>query len=79
MGEVLDLQAGRSRHGHKHKERRAAELKEALRAAREGAAPDPASAAARQQATNKLLALFKGKTSGKGKPSGPGSKGPRKR
>jgi hypothetical protein len=54
MGKIVDLQAGRARHGFKHADERAARLKDALRAARQPA-PDQA------ESTRKLLAVFKPK------------------
>lgn len=54
MTKVVDFQAGRSRHEHKHKDERAARLKEDLRAARE----TPPS---QTESTRKLLAIFKRK------------------
>lgn len=54
MTKVVDLQAGRSRHDHKHKDERTARLKEDLRAARE--IPPT-----QEVATRKLLAVFKRK------------------
>lgn len=54
MSKVVDFQAGRSRHEHKHKDERAARLKADLRAARE-------TPPAKDEATRKLLAMFKRK------------------
>lgn len=54
MTKVVDFQAGCSRHDHKHKDERTARLKEGLRAARE-------TAPTQDEATRKLLAIFKRK------------------
>jgi hypothetical protein len=54
MTKVVDFQAGRSRHEHKHKDERAARLKADLRAARE-------TPPTQDESTRKLLAMFKRK------------------
>lgn len=54
MTKVVDFQAGRSRHEHKHKDERTARLKEELRAARE-------TPPTQDVATRKLLDMFKRK------------------
>jgi len=54
MSEIVDLEAGRSRHGHKLKDERAARMKEALRAARE-------TPPTQDESARKLLAIFKRK------------------
>lgn len=62
MGKVIELGAGRARHEHKRKDQRAAGLKADLRSAREAATAQAASADDKQQeATRKLLDLFKRK------------------
>jgi|LauGreDrversion4_2_1035121.scaffolds.fasta_scaffold1382722_2 hypothetical protein len=58
MSDVVDLEAGRSRLGHKLKDERAARLKEALRAARE-------TPPTQDESARKLLAVFKRKPSPK--------------
>lgn len=54
MSKVVDFEAGRDRHAHRHKDQRAARLRDELRNARE-------SAPAQDESTRKLLALFKRK------------------
>lgn len=54
MSRIVDFEAGRSRHGHKHKDERAERLKAELRAARE----TPPNG---DEATRRLLAMFKRK------------------
>ena len=54
MSEIIDLEAGRSRLGHKLKDERAARMKEALRAARE-------TPPTQDESARKLLAIFKRK------------------
>lgn len=54
MTKVVDFDAGRARHEHKHKDERTARLREDLRNARE-------TPATQDESTRKLLALFKRK------------------
>ena len=54
MGKVVDLSAGRARHGHKQDDERTERLKGALRAARE-------TPPTKDESTRKLLAIFKRK------------------
>lgn len=62
MGKVVDLDAGRSRRRHRQDESRTEDLKGALRAARE---IQPSS----DEATRKLLDIFKRKPPARHKPS----------